>query len=526
MRNGHQQLWLRRLDASDAQPIAGSEDASNPFWSPDSREIAFFVPGKLKKVAVSGGTVTDICPAGIFSMGGAWSTRGVILFSTFASAIKRVPENGGTPEAVAGAAPSNDAIGQQWPSFLPDGTHFLYLELRNLDRPSQDNAVWIGSLDGEKARRLTLTSTNAEYSAGYLLSSREGDLVAQKFDLSRMTLKGPVIPVARDIEYDTFFQAGMFTVSANGTLVYAGQGVGVNTQLTWLDREGKTLGVLGDPQQLFRQSISPDGTRVAVSTKPTDAREKIWVYDVDRGTRIPVESSESGPGLYRPIWSPDGKQVAYGALGKTSTLSVHASDGSGDVKQPGAIKADVVQPTDWSPDGRYLAVDITRYQGRDNWEDSIRVVEADSGRTVLEIADVGDAKFSPDGHWLAYSEHNSGEVYITPFPGPGAHIAVSSGGGGAPRWRADGQELFYVSDDLAVVSLQVRESANEFRVVSSQRLFRLQLPWNVGFYDVTRDGKRFLVNTRTLKEQSAPLTVVTHWPEEVQGVVRNEDHPH
>jgi Tol biopolymer transport system component len=526
MRNGHQQLWLRRLDASDAQPIAGSEDASNPFWSPDSREIAFFVPGKLKKVAVSGGTVSDICPAGTFSMGGAWSTRGVILFSTFASAIKRLAENGGTPEAVAGAALSSDAIGQQWPSFLPDGTHFLYLEWRKPDRPSQDNAVWIGSLDGEKARRLTLTSTNAQYSAGYLLFSREGDLVAQKFDLSRLTLNGPVFPVARDIEYDTFFQAGMFTVSANGTLVYAGQGVGVNTQLTWLDREGKTLSVLGDPQQLFRPSISPDGTRVAVNAKPTAAREKIWVYDVDRGTRIPVESSESGPSLYRPIWSPDGKQVAYATLGKTSTLSVHASDGSGDVKQPGAIQADVVQPTDWSRDGRYLAVDITRYQGRDNWEDSIRVVEADGGRAVLEIGDAGDAKFSPDGHWLAYSEQNSGEVYITPFPGPGAHIAVSSGGGGDPRWRADGQELFYVSDDLAVMSLQVRESANEFRVVSSQRLFRLQLPWNVGEYDVTRDGKRFLVNARTLKEESAPLTLVTHWPEVVQGGVRNEDHPH
>src|SRR5215469_7113737 len=526
MRNGHKQLWLRRLDASDAQPIAGSEDASNPFWSPDSREIAFFVPGKLKKVAVSGGTVSDICPAGLFGMGGAWSTRGVIVFSSFASAIKRVPENGGTPEAVAGAALSSDTIGQQWPSFPPDGTHFLYLELRNLDRPSQDNAVWVGSLDGEKARRLPLTSTNAEYSAGYLLFSREGDLVAQKFDLSRLTLNGPVFPVARDIEYDTFFEDGMFTVSANGTLVYAGQGVGVNTQLTWLDRDGKTLSVLGDPQQLFRPSISPDGTRVAVGAKPTDAREKIWVYDIDRGTRIPLESSESGPSLYLPIWSPDGKRVAYSNLAKTSAFLVHASDGSGEVKQSGAIQADLVQPTDWSPDGRYLAVDITRYQGRENWEDSLRVVEVDSSRAVFEISDASTGKFSPDGHWLAYGEEKSGDLYVTPFPGPGAHIAVSSGGGGNARWRADGQELFYVSGDLAVVSARVQESAKEFRVISSQRLFRLQLPWNVGDYDVTRDGKRFLVNARTLKEQSAPLTVVTHWPEVVQGGAGNENHPH
>jgi len=129
MRNGHQQLWLRRLDTTDAQPIAGSEDASNPFWSPDSRQIAYFVPGKLKKVDISGGTVSDVCQAGAFGMGGAWSTRGVIIFAAFAAALKRVPENGGTPEPITGAELSNGALGQQWPAFLPDGTHFLYLDL-------------------------------------------------------------------------------------------------------------------------------------------------------------------------------------------------------------------------------------------------------------------------------------------------------------------------------------------------------------------------------------------------------------
>src|SRR5215469_13287488 len=523
MRNGHQQLWLRRLDASDAQPIAGSEDASNPFWSPDSREIAFFVPGKLKKVAVSGGTVSDICPAGLFGMRGAWSTRGVIVFSSFASAIKRVPENGGTPEAVAGAALSSDTIGQQWPSFLPDGTHFLYLELRNLDRPSQDNAVWVGSLDGEKARRLPLTSTNAEYSAGYLLFSREGDLVAQKFDLSRQELSGAVIPVVRNIEYDTFLHAGMFTVSTNGTLVYATEGVGVNTELTWMDRTGKSLGVLGEPEQFIAQSISPDGKRVAVSFKPTAARDKIWIYDVDRGTRVPLVADESGPSLYRPIWSPDGKQVAYrNTQGQVSTLLVHASDGSGEEKQPGAIHVDLLQASDWSRDGRYLALELTKFQGRDNWKDTLRVVEADGGKPVLEIERASGGKFSPDGHWLAYGDENSGELYVTPFPASGARIAVSSKGGANPRWRGDGQELFYVADDLTIISVQVRESATEFHALSSQPLFKLQLPNNVGFYDVTHDGKRFLVNTRTIKEQSEPLTILTNWFAQIQSASRSE----
>src|SRR5579859_223554 len=516
--SGHKHLWLRRLDAWDAQPIAGSEDASNPFWSPDSREIAFFVPGKLRKVAVSGGTVSDICPAGTFGMGGAWSPRGVIVYATFAAPLKRVSENGGTPEPIIGTELSNDALGQQWPTFLLDGTHFLYLEWRYPNRPREENALWVGSLDGEKARRLPLTSTNALYSNGYLLFSRDGDLVAQKFDASHFTLSGAELPVARNIEYDTFFHDGMFTVSSNGTLVYAKEGVGVNTQLTWMDSRGTILGTLGEPQQFFRPSISPDGKRVAVSTKPTNAREKLWIYDADRGTRIPVESSEAGPSLYRPIWSPDGNQVVYrGTSEKSSTLLVHASDGSGEVKQPLAIEGDLVQPTDWSPDGHYLALDITKYQGRENWEDSLEVVELGTRKPILEISDGTDGKFSPDGHWIAYYDQKSGEVYVTPFPGPGAKIAISSGGAGDPRWRGDGQELFYVSDELDVMSVEVRESAADLKVASPHRLFRLQLPNNAGFYDVARDGKRFLVNTRTLKEQSAPLTVVENWPALLQN---------
>ena len=524
MRNGHKQLWLRRLDVADAQPIAGSEDASNPFWSPDSRYIAFFVPGKLKKVDVSGGAVSDICPAGSFGMGGAWSSRGVIVLATFGTALKRVADSGGTPEPIPGAELSSDSIGHMWPAFLPDGKHFLYLDWRYSTRVSHDDGVWIGSIDGEKARRLPLSSTNAQYSAGYLLFSRDGDLVAQKFDLSRLELSGAILPVAREIQYDTFFHDGMFSVSANGMLIYGSAGVGVNTELTWLDRKGKMLGVLGQPDQMFKQSISPDGKRVAVSIKPTDAREKIWIYDVDRGTRIPLVADETGPSLYSPVWSPNGKQIAYrNAVGKRATLCVHAADGSGEEKQPGGIHSDVLSPTGWSPDGRYLALDVTKFQGRYEWQDTLRVVGVDGAeKPVLDIDSANGGEFSPDGHWLAYSDETSGQLYVTPFPGPGARIAVSAGGGSDARWRRDGKELFYVTDDLTVVAAQVRESALEFHVLSSQPLFHLQLPWNVGDYDVTPDGQQFLVNARTYKEQTEPLTLVTDWTAQIQSESRNE----
>ena len=524
IRDGHTQLWLRRHDTSDAQPIAGSEDAANPFWSPDSRFIAFFVPGKLKKVDISGGTATDICPSGAFGMGGAWSQRRVIIFATFGEALRKVSDSGGTPEPIQGAELSSDAIAQLWPAFLPDGTHFLYLDWRYSTHDGHENSVWIGSLDDEKAHRLPLTSTNAYYSEGYLLFSRNGDLVAQKFDLSRLELSGAVLPVARKIEYDTFFHDGMFTVSANGTLVYGAAGAAVNTELTWIDRNGKVLGTLGEPGAFFRQSISPDGKRVAVGVKPTDARENIWIYDVERGTRIPLANSDSGPSLYSPVWSPDGKQVAYrNAVGKSSTLLAHNSDGSGEERDPGSIHFELLSPTDWSPDGHYLAVELTKFQGRQNWQGWLHVTGVDeAGKTMLEIDNAGGGTFSPDGHWLTYYDERSGQLYATSFPGPGARIAVSRGGGSDPRWRADGQELFYIADDLSVISVQVRESAHEFHVLSSKPLFRLQLPSNVGFYDVTRDGKRFLVNTRTLREQSSPLTVVTNWPLQLQNESRSE----
>jgi eukaryotic-like serine/threonine-protein kinase len=518
MRNGHTQLWLRRLDQPDAQPIAGTEDASNPFWSPDNRNIAFFVPGKLKKVNVSGGSVSDICPAGAFGIGGAWSPRGVILFANFGDALKMVSDGGGTPEPIPGYELPSDSLSQMWPAFLLDGKHFLFLQWKYPSFGTPDDNVWIGSIDGEKPKRLPLASTNAQYSEGYLLFCRDGDLVAQKFDLARLELGGAVLPVVRQIQYHTFLHNGAFTVSSNGILVYGTAGTGVNSQMAWLDRTGKTIGTLGEPGLLLRQSISPDGKRVAVGIAPSETREKIWIYDVERGTRVPLVAEESGPNLYRPIWSPDGKQIAYrDTAGKTSTLIVHNSDGSGEERRPGGMHFDLIQPSDWSPDGHYVSVELTKFQGRGNWQDILRVAEIETGKPVFDIGHASGGKFSPDGHWLAYEDENSGQVYVTSFPVRGAKIAVESIGGGDVRWRGDGQELFYVTDDQMMTAVQVRESTQEFRVLGSQSLFRLQLPDNVGFYDVTRDGKRFLVNVRTWKEQTQPLMVITNWTAELQN---------
>jgi eukaryotic-like serine/threonine-protein kinase len=292
MRNGHTQLWLRRLDQSDAQPIAGTEDAANPFWSPDSGNVAFFVPGKLKKVNVSGGSVSDICPAGAFGIGGAWSQRGAIVFANFGDALKMVPDGGGTPEPIPGNALPSDSLSQMWPAFLPDGKHFLFLDWKYPSFGTPDDNIWIGSIDGEKSRRLPLASTNAQYSEGYLLFSRDGDLVAQKFDLARLELSGAVLPVARQIQYHTSFHNAAFTVSTKGTLVYGTAGTGVNSQMMWLDRTGKMIGTLGEPGLLFRQSISPDGKRVAACADGYSG----W-FAVNRGVQVESGSVSGLPSV-------------------------------------------------------------------------------------------------------------------------------------------------------------------------------------------------------------------------------------
>jgi eukaryotic-like serine/threonine-protein kinase len=281
--------------------------------------------------------------------------------------------------------------------------------------------------------------------------------------------------------------------------------------------------VLGEAKQFTRQTVSPDGRRVAVGVKPTGARERIWIYDADRGTRIPLVTDESGPSLYSPHWSADGKRIAYRSLaGKSAAVFVHASDGSGEETQIGTRHDGVITVSDWSADGLHLAVTWTKFLGPENWQDTLQIWRMDpEGKSELEIEKAGGAKFSPDGHWLAYGDY-SGELYVTPFPGPGARIAISSRGGGDPRWRGDGQELFYVADDLTITSVQVHESQQDFHVVSSQPLFRLQLPGEVGDYDVTRDGKRFLVNIRAHKEQVEPLTIMTNWPAHIQSGSGNQ----
>jgi Tol biopolymer transport system component len=505
--NGQTQLWLRRLDNGLAQPIVGTEGAANPFWSPDGKYVAFFTDSQLKKVDIAGGAITDICPMGAFSTGGTWSSDGTIIFASLGAPLRSVPATGGTPEPIPGLKISSDAIGHNWPTLLPDQKHFLYL---SWGFGAADKVV-MGSLAGESPRELPLTGTNVRYAGGYLLFFRDGNLLAQKFDVKRLQLSGPAFPIARHVQYDVFFENASFTVSDDGVLLYGERGTGVNSRLTWMDRTGKPLAELGEPAQYETPRISNDGRQVAVDIKDSALGEHLWVYDADRGTRFPLTGTEAGA-QYSPVFSPDGKQIAYRRLFATkSALYIRNADGSGKEKQI-ASASDVITVRDWSPDGRFLILDYITPLAQKGVHSRIQFLSAGGqGDPVLLMDNAEQGAISPDGHWLAYYDDGDDQVYVTPFPHGGARIAITTGGGDSPRWRGDGQELFYLAPDRTLVAVQLRESANEVRVFSSHSLFRLLLSGEAGFYDVSRDGKRFLVNTTTSVEQAAPLTILTDW---------------
>jgi len=510
MQNGERQLWLRRMDSPNAQLISGTAGAANPFWSPDSKFVGFFTANRLKKVDPSGGIVSEVCPVESFALGGAWSSHGVIVFGVLGYALRQVADTGGVPEAIPGMALSSNTLGQFWPVFLPDGQRFLYLDWAYPGSPGGDNAIWAASLEGGTPKRLPLKPSNVMYSAGYLLYSRDADLFAQKFDLDRLELTGTALPLARHIQYDSFLQDAAVTVSETGVLVYAPSGTGVNSELRWMDRTGQSLGALDEPRQFLTQRISPDAARVAVDVKETIDQDRVWVYDVRRGSRIPVSSTAYS--AYGPVWSADGKWIAFRSLaGKSSAIRIRASDGAGEERQVGRASNDaILQVTDWSRDGRYLIVDSWRAWARGAPE-TIQVWPlAGDSNPLFTLEDANQGRLSPDGRWLAFYGGSDDQLYVTSFPNRDARVAIAAGGSD-PRWRADGHELYYVGRDRMLIAAQVRAVDHEFKILSSHPLFRLPLPDNVGFYDATGDGQRFLVNVRNPLQQSAPLMVITDW---------------
>ena len=507
--DGKYLLWVRSLDALTAQALAGTEGASSPFWSPDSTALGFFAGGKLKKIDISGGPAITLSDAPD-SRGGTWSRDGVIVFNPGnRTALQKVSASGGAPAAATVLAQGE--VGHYRPSFLPDGEHFLY---RGATGSEMSGPIYLGSLDSpERKLLLTADASNVVYSQGHLLFVRETTLMAQPFDLRRLALTASAFPIAEQIQTQgNFPPSGVFSASENGVLAYQGGGATTNSQLVWFDRTGKQIGVLGDPAANSGIELSPDGRQASVSI-PDDAGKgrDIWLYDVARGLRTRFTFDRAN--ALASIWSPDGSRVVFDT-GRKGHQDLYQKASSGAGAEEVLLEDNLDKyPTSWSPDGRFLLyASIGGPTGLD-----LFVLPLFGDRKPFPFLQTqfneSSGRFSPDGRWVAYSSNESGryEVYCAPFPGPGGKWQISTAGGVWPRWRSDGNEIFYLAPGRELMAAAVNGKGSSFEVGAVKQLFQTRATGLEDRYAVSADGQRFLINTTPEQAASAPITVVLNW---------------
>jgi len=506
-------LWVRPIDSLQARPLAGTEGAGYPFWSPDGRFIGFFADGKLKKIEASGGPPLTLCDSPL-PRGGTWSQEGVIVLApTINAPLHKVSASGGQAAPLTALNPANGETTHRWPYFLPDGRHFLYLSGTPFTpKENSMNAIMVGSLDSKESKFLFHAHAGAIYASGHILFLRQNTLMAQPFDAKRLELTGDAFPIADPVMEETTNLRSLFSASGNGSLAYLDGSSGASRQLIWLDRNGKQIGAVPGAETYNFPSISPDGKRIAYTLESSGW--DIWSYDVARDvkTRLTFGSASSQANLSE-VWSPDGRWVAYTCnhAGKFA-LCRKPSDGSGSEEILLEGQDQLRYISDWSPDGKFLTY---REPHQGLW--AVWMLPMSGERKPYpflqsQFAQI-NARFSPDSRWVAYCSNESGElkVYVVPFPGPGGKWQVSAGSGCTPRWRHDGKELFYVSFDNKLIAADVRASGSSFEVGALHTLFDTRtLSGTLGNFDAAADGQRFVLVYES-GQSTAAITLVVNW---------------
>lgn len=512
-------LHLRRLDAIQPQPLAETQGAYDPFFSPDGRWFGFFAGNELKKMRVTGGPPQTLAPARR-GLGASWGSSGVIVFAHDRGAvISRVPETGGDPVPIRRANERPGWAAVRWPHLLPGGRRFLYF-VRSDDMAIQ--GIYIGEVSASDAasdRRVAAADSNVFYGSGHLAFVRRGQLQAQPFDAGTGRTTGPAFPIAERIDQDPYDDGfAVFALAANGVLAYRG-GVTPDRQLRWFDRTGRVVGALEGPGEYRDLALSRDGTQVAyeVMDESLGTRD-IWIRDLARNSKLRLTSTPDEDGA--PVWSPDGASLVFGGLRDRQVVVLRESAAGGSEER----LLDVIGfPQDWSPDGRTVALEIiTPAQGTD-----LVLFDLQEKTLTPYLATPSmerEAQFSPDGKYMAYSssESRTREVYVEPIPRDGRRWKVSTDYGREPRWRGDGRELFYLGRNEQLTAVAVAPSPGGLSFGIPAPLFPLRVRGgDVRYhYAVSRDGQRFLVNTVV---EDVPGTPINVWMDWLAGVGRGTD---
>jgi serine/threonine protein kinase/Tol biopolymer transport system component len=502
---GTSPLWLRPLGSTSGRTLAGTEGATFPFWSPDGKSIGFFAEGKLKRLDIDSQAVDILADAPI-ARGGAWQSDGTILFAPSAvGPLSRVAASGGQPSIVTHLEEGQND--HRAPFLLPDGRHFLYYSRGT----PQVRGVWVALLDGSEPRRLLDADAAAVYaSSGHLLFVRNGELLAQPFDASRLTLEGEAFRMASGISVNPGVSLASLSASPAGPIAY-GTGSIRRTQFAWFDRSGRRLESIGtaDQTNLANPSLSPDGQRIAFS-RVVGNNWDIWLVDM-QGTLSRLTTSLALD--FNPLWSRDGRQVFF--QGGNSNIVARTVDDSAP-EQLILRHRTMVYPSDISPDGRTLLVTTASGTSVD-----LAYLSLTGDRTLHSFINTPfherDGQFSGDGRWVAYQSNITGrnEIFLQPFPGPGQRIQVSSGGGQQPRWGPRGSELYYVAADQRLTTVPVTFNPNGGAAMGQPMpLFRIEFENNFlarQQYAVSSDGRRILANAATEAMDPPWTTVILNW---------------
>jgi eukaryotic-like serine/threonine-protein kinase len=510
---GYNRLWLYSFDRAVPELLPGTEEAQAPFWSPNGQSIGFFAQSKLKRIEVSGGMPTTLCEAPL-GAGGAWSSTGVILFaSQFNGAgLSQVSESGGTSIPVTSLNAARFETGHNFPYFLPDGRHFIFFT--QAGQPDY-RGIRLGSLDSPQTSFLLRADTKAEYSAaGYLLLMRGRKILAQPFDPDKLVLSGDPVPVTEPVYYEAPIRYADLSVYGSRMLLYR-RGGNQTSQLVWLDRGGKQLAAVVPAGDYRSMQLSAGGGQVLLDCNDTQVETSdIWQFDLLRETRTRL-TSNPGTDTY-PIWSPDGSQVAF-ASNREGFWGIYRVSGNG--KEELLLKRDqhLLLTSDWSSDGNFIV--YRRAHEKTGLDLELLPLFGDRQPRSYVATPFNESYgvVSPDGRWMAYQSNDSGryEIYVQSFPEPGRKMPVSKGDGMLPRWRRDGKELYYVATNDKLMAVPV-ETGARFSAGAPVALFEVGSfgrRLNRYVYDVSADGKKFLVIRQLEDATTRPLTVVQNWTE-------------
>ncbi len=506
-RAGRTWLYLRSRDKDDARPLPETDEASMPFWSPDSRQLGFFAQGQLKTVSLQGGSPHALALAPV-PRGGTWNRDGVILFVPLPAApIMRIAAGGGT------ATPLTTVISGRrgsFPKFLPDGHHYLY---HFQDLKTRKRALSVGQLDSTEVRELMPMSAGVVVYAepGFLLFRRETGLVAQPFDAATQTLTGSPIPILDNVGFNAITYQGLFSASADGVLIALPATPA--THLMWFDREGRRTGEAAPPGHYYTVCLTPDDRRMVYElADPGTGNIDLWMLDTAPGA-TPTRLTFNPNVDFYPVCAPDNREVLLGSL-RDGPPNVYRLRLSAPSSETIAIESPQPKiPTDWSRDGRQFV--YSELSPKTSWD--IKVMPVGGGTPVVFVntdADERSGRLSPDGHWMAYGSFESGrqEVYVQPFPPTGAKWQVSKGGGMQPLWQ--GSQLYYLASDRTLIAVDVQMSGGTFSPGTAHTLVNTRITGGERAdqgcqYAVTSDNRRIVGITAT--DAVVPATVMLNW---------------